>query len=218
MNIKGFRSMASMVIAVSALAGVVLTAGYAGANFARRPAPPVAPVIAVIDLESAFNQLQERTDLEAQLKAHRDELQAKLQTLSEEAKSRATEADQVPQGPEKTTKLREARDAAIRAEFEGQFSQKKLDETRGELRRELYLKIVEAVKQLSKQNNYALVLASDESAKIPLSDPDTVARAISFKRMLHVDSALDITTDVVTMMNNAYTSGVRTPPPAKRGK
>ena len=211
------RRLLASVIACTALAGVALTAGYAGANF-RRPAPPSAPIIAVIDLESAFTQLTERTDMEAQLKSQRDELQKRLQDLAEEATSKGTEADQLPSGPAKTAKLREARDARIRAEFEGQFSQKKLDESRGELRRELYLKIVDAVQKLSAQNGYALVLASDESAKIPLADPDTVARAISFKRMLHVDKALDITNDVVTTMNNDYSAGVRTPAPAKSGK
>lgn len=215
MKILAARSLIASVVACAALAGVALTAGYAGANF-RRPAPPSAPVIAVIDLESAFNQLAERTDMEAQLKAQRDELQNRLQTLADEAKSKGNEADQLS-GPAKTTKLREARDAAIRAEFEGQFSQKKLDETRGELRRELYMKIVDAVQKLAQQNNYALVMASDESVKIPLADPETVARAISFKRMLFVDKALDITNEVVNTMNNDYKAGVTTPAPAKGG-
>lgn len=172
-----------------------------------RPAPPAAPVIAVIDLESAFGQLQERTDLEAQLKARVAQLQKIVDDLEADAKSKKTEAENLPAGPAKTQKIREASEAILRTEVESQISQKKLEGMRGELRRELYLKIVDACQRLAKQNGYALVLASDESAKIPMADPDTVARAISFKRMLHVDPALDITGDVVTMMNNEHASG-----------
>lgn len=193
------RLLAALVLGVACAGGV----SVAGAHFAKA-APPSAPILAVLDLEAAFNGLTERTDLENQLRSMKEDLQSRLTEMQKGLKDKSEEIKPLPAGPEKTTKAKELRESALRMEVEGQISQKKLDEMRGELRRDLYLKIVDAVKRVSRQNNYAMVLASDEKVQIPLGDPEDVSRAITFKRMLHVDASLDITNDIITIMNNEY--------------
>lgn len=202
------RRVAGVSALVLGIGAVTWTAGVAGGNFAKM-APPSAPTIAVVDLEAAFNGLTERTDLENQLKQTRTEMQTKLDELQKQAGEKRGEIEPLPAGPQKIAKAKEFSEFLIRTEVEGQIAQKKLDAMRAELRRELYLKIVDAVQRVSKQNNYALVLASDEKVQIPLGDPEDVARAISFKRMLHVDPTLNITSDIITIMNNEYAATKR---------
>lgn len=216
MKSTGWNQRSALVaLGVVAIMTLGISAGIAGANF-RRPAPPAAPVIAVIDLEQAFDALNERTDLEAHLKTRQSQLLKAVEDLQAEAKSKQIEIDQLS-GASKVAKRREASEAILRSEIESQISIKKLDGMRAEMRRDLYLKIVDACQRLARQNGYAMVFASDDKVQVPMADSDTVSRAISFKRMLHVDPAMDITSDVVTSMNNEYASGVSTPPPAKRG-
>ena len=82
-----------------------------------------------------------------------------------------------------------------------------------EMLRELYLKINAAVQFLAKRDGYQLVLTSDEKVPVNAGDPDSVLRAISLKRMLYVDPAMDITPDVVSYLNLGYATGTS---PAKK--
>lgn len=197
------RRPALVVAASLALIGVALTAAVAGANFTRST-PPSAPMIATIDLEAAFDGIHERRDLEAQLKSTLDQYQADLKKKADEVESLQTTYAALT-GNAKQAKAKELREAVLRTEIEKQFSQKKLDEMRAEMRRDLYIKITDACKRNAKANGYSLVISNDEKATVPpLGDPDTVARAISLKRIIYTDPALDITSEVVTMMNNEY--------------
>jgi Skp family chaperone for outer membrane proteins len=188
------------VLAVGAVAGVTVASR-------ARVAPPAGATIAVLDLEATFDKLEQRKDLEANLKNQRDAAQAKLQELQNQIDAAKAEFEATPSGPQKLAKGRALRDIVIKGEFEAQFSQKRIDELRGELRRELYNRITDAVGRLGKQSGWGMVINSDAKAEIPMADADTVARAISIKRTIYVDASLDVTEDVVNFMNNEYRAG-----------
>lgn len=119
-------------------------------------------------------------------------------------KSDQEKIKQIPAGSDKDKAMKELREKAIRAEFEKQYAQKLLIEMQGEMLRDLYLKISEATGRMAKTNGYSLVIANDQKIEIPKGDPNEIGRAISSKRMLYSDGALDVTQELITMMNNEY--------------
>lgn len=199
-TVGGF-CVAAAVIALGALSGSV------GARLASKPAPPAAPIIATLDLEAVVTGLNERTDKEASLKSELANYQSKVDKLAEEVKAMQKSLENEPDGVGKMKMAKDFRDKAVRLEFEKQYAQRLLGELQGEMLRELYLKMVKAAQAQAKKNGYALVLASDERVQVPSGDPTDVTRAIAMKRMLHVDTSLDITQEIITLMNNEYAAG-----------
>lgn len=190
------------------LAGVVALTGlsWTGATAVARlnaAAPPANPVIATIDLEAVVEELAERKDKLASLTSSLADAQKKVDNLVAELKSDQSKIEALT-GTAKDVAVKELREKAIRAEFEKQYAQKLLIEMQGEMLRDLYLKISDATKRLAKKNGYSLVMTSDEKVEVPKGDPEAITRAIALKRMLYVDSGLDITNEVVAMMNNEY--------------
>lgn len=197
-------SRVSMVVALLICFCVAYAANRATAG--ARLAPPSAPIIAVIDLEEALSKLGERSDKEKTLKDQVAELQARINKYGEDLKSDQSKFE-LEIGPAKAAMGKQIREKMIRAEFEKQYSQKLLTESQGEMLRDLYVKISDAAKRVAEKNGYQIVLASDEKVNIPKGDPDGVTRAIALKRFLYVDPQLNITGEVVEMMNNEYAAG-----------
>jgi Skp family chaperone for outer membrane proteins len=199
-----FASRTALIVA-----GVIATlsaASLVGTAVARHSmmTPPPAPVIATVDLEGVVAALKERLDKELNLKASLSDAQKRVDTLVEEVKSDQEKIKQMPAGNDKDKAMKELREKAIRAEFEKQYAQKLLIEMQGEMLRDLYLKISEATGRMAKSNGYSLVIANDQKIEIPKGDPNEIGRAISSKRMLYSDGALDVTNELITMMNNEY--------------
>jgi Skp family chaperone for outer membrane proteins len=194
------------VLGVVALGSVGYLAGLAGAR-ASVMAPPTSPVIATLDLEQVVQALNERKDKETALQSSLGDAKAKVDRLGEEVKNERARVENMVAGPDRDRAIKEFREKAIRAEFETQYAQKLLVEMQGEMLRDLYLKISETSARLARKNGYSLVLASDQSVQIPKGDPQDITRAIALRRMIYVDGALDITQELVTMMNNEYAAG-----------
>jgi Skp family chaperone for outer membrane proteins len=210
------RWMAALAMAACVVGGTwVATRATASSPMA---APPAAPVVATIDMEEIIKGLKEREDKEKALSAKQKEYQDKLNQLTEDAKSEKSKIENMTDTPEKITAAKNLREKLIRAEFEKQYAERLLGELKGEMMRELYVKISEATKQLAKQNGYQLVLSSDQNVPVGSGDPDAVLRAIALRRVMYADPALDITADVVAYLNNQYAAGPTSAAPAPKKK
>ena len=106
----------------------------------------------------------------------------------------------------------------IRGEIEAQLANRKLDSQQADLFHELYTKVDTSIQEIAKQNQYHMVFVSDEAAKVPKGNSETVLRGITMKRMLYVDDTLDITEDVIRVMNNAYATAGGRPVPVANAK
>jgi Skp family chaperone for outer membrane proteins len=211
-NATGRRWMLGLAVVACVSVGAYVSRATAGAPF--KPSPPVPAVIATVDLEEIIKNLEERKQKEAALSAKATEYKTRITTLEDEAKSDKAKYEAEPDGPNKVAMGKALREKLFRMEFEGQYATKVLGEMQGEMLRELYQKINDAVRTIAQRNAYHLVMTSDEKAQVNGSDPDSVKRAIALKRMLYVDPAMDITADVVAYLNNQFAVGATTPAPA----
>lgn len=195
--------MAAALVGIAALVGV--GAGGVTASLHFR-APPSGPTIAVVDLEAVINKLSEKTDKFNQLaKSHKDKSD-ELAKLSDRVKAKEAEIKAMPDGPAKERAKMDYREMVYRGEFEAQFAGRQLDQMQGEVLRDLYLKIDEAATALARRNGYHMVIVSDEGVDIPKGNSESVMRGMLLKRFMYVDKAMDITDELVTFMNNAYTA------------
>jgi Skp family chaperone for outer membrane proteins len=159
-----------------------------------------------------FNQLNERTDAAASLKAYTQGLQGDLDKIANDLKNQEKLLDFAEGAGKKdiAVKLIEMR-AGARVKKE--VSEALVDQKQAEVFAAIYRKIEAASRQLAQKNGYTMVLVSDENVKVPDGPSQDTQRMISLKRFLFVDKeAHDITPDIITMMNNEYKAGVGTAP------
>jgi len=172
----------------------------------RLPAPP-ATVVATVDLERVLNGMNEKTTKEAELKDKIGELNLKIEDLKKQVDAEKAKFDALPEGADKKAKAETLRRLLYQLEFERQFGLRVLGELEGDLIRELYAKITAAVHDLAQRNGYTIVLANDEQVEVPQGNAENVQRTISLKRMLYVNTAHDITDELILMMNAQHGAG-----------
>lgn len=195
-----FLPAACLAAAVVGSAAVTAVGHSTGRPIA---APPAAVVVAVVDLEKVVDGLAERTEKEEGLKVRLKPITDKLQEMLNEANSLKKKLD-ITSGPEKVAVAKEVREKALRLDFEDRYAKSLQGEWQAEMLRDLYMKIDAAAEKLGKKNGYHLVLASDEKVEIPVGSNEDVNRTIALKRMLYVDPTLDVSDELVLMMNNDF--------------
>lgn len=184
-------------------AGAVGVAWNAGASAARYSMP--APVIATFELERVFAGLEERTTLEADLKAYGESLQRDLDAQVNKAKDLDGKATAMAAGPEKEAVIAQSVEAQLQARVKKELAEALLEQRRARTFTSLYAKIDAAVRKIADQNKYTLVLSSDEKVGVPVNaNTQDIQRVVSLKRVMFVNSAHDVTSDVITLMNNEF--------------
>lgn len=190
-------------------------AWHAGANTAavRPPAQPTA--VATVDIVEVFERLNERSDLEAQLQERLKSRQAQLEEISRNMRAIQDDLD-----PESGTlvrgtdryyeRVRELTEQRAVGEARSQAFQQIVSIDQGNLRRQLYTKIVAAVEKIAERDGIDIVLFDDSGFEIPgerepASNQD-VYRAIVTKSVIYTHPTADLTERVVTLMNNEYTA------------
>lgn len=210
------RWVAGMIVGIVGLVGVG-TGAVTAKNYLV--APPKGATIAVVDLEKLINGLDEKKAKADQFQKAYEVKRGELEALKVKIEEKQTALNTMPPGPARGKAAEDLRDMVIRGEMEAQLANRKLDGQQADLFHELYTKVDESVQQIAMQNGYHMVLVSDESAKVPKGNSETVLRGITLKRMLYVEDSLDITEDVIKYMNNAFAAaGVAPARPAVPAK
>lgn len=195
------RWVAGMIVGIVGLVGVG-TGVVTATNYLV--APPKGATIAVVDLEKLINGLNEKAAKADEFQKAFEAKKAELEVLKKRIDEKQVALNNMPAGAARSKAAEELRDMVIRGEMEAQLANRKLDGQQADLFHELYTKVDEAVKQIAVQNGYHMVLVSDEAAKVPKGNSETVLRGITMKRMLYVEDSLDITQDVISFMNNSF--------------
>src|SRR6185369_12030103 len=102
------------------------------------------------ELEEIIKQLNERVDKEKSLKGMQEDLQKRVDALVDEAKNAKSKFDNEPDGPGKVAMRKQVLEKLARADFEKQFAEKLLSDMKGEMLRDLYNKINDAVAKVAR--------------------------------------------------------------------
>lgn len=195
-------------VAVAACVAVGVTSWRAGANNAAATARP--SVVATVDIQKLINGLDELVARQKDFDRFRDELKAKV----EAKKKSLDDAEQAvkilpPSSPEMRVKQEEYRRLALEYKFEGEFTVHVIDERRGTIYSAIYRKIAEASARFAKQNGYDLIIANDSKADMPeVAGEEAIRAMIVSRQVVFASEAIDVTADMLAMMNNEFKAGV----------
>lgn len=194
--------------ALVALITCAFLAWRAGAQSA--PSAPTPPTVAMVNLEKVINNLEELATRNAEVTALREELQKGVDAKGAELSKMGDSLKILqPNSPEHKKTQQEALRKRVEIEVDGKIAEQLLDQKKAEVHRGLFIKIQDAVNRLAKQRGYALVLSHDGEIDIIEGQEGQVTRQIAMRRILYADKSLDVSDELLGMMNNEWRTGAK---------
>ncbi len=192
--------------AITTIALAAIFAISAKATSMRPPAQPTA--VATVDIAAIINGLEERKVLEDQLNARRETRKGQLEAVAKELEILEADIKMLEPGTdEQRDKLAQymERKAAADARLNALSRITSID--LGNVMRGLYGKIEDAIARISEREGYDVVLMDDSTFPLPENAPDSdVYRAIVTKGVIWRHDSVDVTDQVITLMNNEFTA------------
>ncbi|MBX3318220.1 MAG: OmpH family outer membrane protein [Phycisphaeraceae bacterium] len=166
-----------------------------------------ATAVAIVDLERVMEGLTEKKKREDDMRALIAQRQATLDDLKKQLDGLAKQIELTPKTDR--AKLREIKqrqiEIAAQAEARKQALQTLISLETGEILREIYLKINNAITRVAAKDGWDLVLLDNRSINIPEALTD---REINFiiqsRTVLHATNSVDISDDIITLMNAEF--------------
>lgn len=195
-------------------ATLVVTVSFvwrAGAQNGAQPLPPSH--IAAIDIPRLIAALDERSPREQQLQGFINNLNDELKARGEELEIASADMQLLVAGTsERRRKAEEVARMRVDMEVQGRWSEQLIDRRRAEVFADLFEKVRDAATKIAQQRGYDLVLSSDYEGDIPRDQEAQIRSVMSARRVLYVSPDIDITDDVVRLMNNEWHAGTATRP------
>ncbi len=202
------RSVVIVGLCLAAGLGCVFAGGHradAAAGVSAQRASATA--VAIVDLERVMNGLSEKKRREDDMKSLIGQRQASLDDLKKTLDGLAKQLEVLPKTDR--TKMREIKqkqiETAATAEARKQALQTLISLETGEILREIYFKINDAITRVAAKDGWDLVLLDNRSIDIPdaLTDRE-INFIIQSRTVLHASNSVDITDDIITLMNSEF--------------
>ncbi|MBO6739974.1 MAG: OmpH family outer membrane protein [Phycisphaerales bacterium] len=187
---------------------IAALAWQAGANSANTTRPPAQPTaVATVDIVTIFDQLTELKDLEAKLEQRRTSSQADLEEVNTRLKTISADLEAMTRGTEDyKNKVKDAMELQAVLKARSEALNQILSIERGSMTRDLYNKVSDAISRISDREGYDVVLFDDSTFIVPENAAyQDVYRAIVTRSLMYRHDSVDITNQVVSLMNSEYT-------------
>ncbi len=187
---------------------IAALAWQAGANNASNERPPAQPTaVATVDIVTIFDSLTELKDLESKLEQSRTTSQNALEEVNNRLKTISADLEAMTRGTqEHKEKVREAMELQAVYKARSEALNQILSIERGSMTRDLYNKVSDAIKRISDREGYDIVLFDDSTFVVPENAAyQDVYRAIVTRSLMYRNDGVDITDQVVSLMNSEYT-------------
>jgi|GEM_PF-1590843 len=166
------------------------------------------PIVATVSIADVINGLDEIEARQRQLQSFIEERDQMIVGLEQRFNGVKSEFDLLPSGAEKRAKAEDLERLRAQIRIESELAKVLIDRRRGEIFAELFAKIDAAVEQLARQRGYTIVLTTDEQAEIPSNPTEQQARAAIYgRRVMFASGEIDITGELVELMNNQWRTG-----------
>lgn len=205
------------VFTAGVLAASLVLAGFGmGALRQSRESAQTGTAVAVIDLSRVLEGLQEPKDRDADRRGRAAKITEELNKAGEDLERLQKETEELVRGSQqwrdKMLRLRQEAAALVaRRDAHQQF----LDREQLEFLRELYMRIADTGLRIAKRDGWELVIWDDRSLPVPMIGGDLAKSAtaldnsITSRRVLHAADRVDLTAQIITVMNNEYQAGRR---------
>ena len=200
------RTLNSIIPALLVLIDAM--AWQAGANSANNARPPAQPTaVATVDIVTIFDSLTELKDLETKLEQRRVSSQAALEEVNNRLKTISADLEAMTRGTEDyKNKVKDAMELQAVYKARSEALNQILSIERGSMTRDLYNKVSDAITRISEREGYDVVLFDDSTFIVPENAAyQDVYRAIVTRSLMYRNDGIDITNQVVSLMNSEYT-------------
>jgi Skp family chaperone for outer membrane proteins len=161
--------------------------------------------IAVVDIQEVFNQLTERADVEADIKARIDNLEKWEQDKQTELRQLKADLDIMsPDSPNFERTREKPERAVIALQVEIKIKQRQLEQEKAIQLEALYRKIIAGIGTIAQQRGYELVLLKDQMPDLRGANQQQIAALIQVRKLLYSADHLDITDQIKQKLNNDY--------------
>jgi len=202
--------MHTALLAAACISVIAFVAWRAGAEAAEQRPMAQPTSIATVNVEKVLNGLDELAELNRKLEERVKVRQADLDNLRKQLEDLQAQLDQLPASELERRRSLRAQIYELRetATARANVYQSLINIEKGEIIRPLYIKFSEAVKEVAAKQGYDLVLFDDRTLDVPQDTDVNVNRAIQQKRILFASESLDVTNEVILLMNQKFKAGV----------
>ena len=198
---------AALLLGATMIGATAWTVTARPAESAPAPAPVTVAIVEIARVMNGLNELKERNDVG---KIRGTELEKKLQEVEQTIKNIDAELETViPKDDIKrrTQAMADKFEAENLLKARFQAYKQLLDLENGDIIRDIYAKVILAIEDFAKKNNYDLVLLDDRGMMLPpVGGQERLKAIIENKRILFAKPELDITDRIITIMNNDHAS------------
>ena len=201
----------SSITPLLATLGILIAAfaWQAGAHSATATRPPATPTaIATVDVVTIFDQLQELQDLEADLDNRKSTRQSQLDEVNNQLKAITADLEVMNRGTDEyKDKVREAMEMQAVYKARSDALNQILSIDRGNMMRDLFTSVSDAISRVADREGYDVVLFDDSAFVVPENVPhQEVQRAIVTRSLIYRHNSIDITNQVIDLMNSEYST------------
>lgn len=160
------------------------------------------PVIATLDLERVFNEINRRNVAEAALAQELEGYRGQAEDLKAQAERQKTDLELLVPGTEKYEKAeKEWVTTVLNYKAMVAFIQAKLDAVRAGARREIYDAITTAAAEFAKANGIDFIITNDSGLELQEGKDIQIVQQLALRRVVFASAAFDVTDDLITWMN-----------------
>lgn len=200
----------TLFLAAACLAVVGVVGWQAGASSTETRVYAQPTAVAIVNVEKALNELKELKTRNADLEARVKNRQAELDSLNSQLEKLSADLEQLPTDAQERRREVRAKIFEVRETAKARASayQSLINIEKGEIIRPLYIKLQAAIEEIAQKQGYDLVLFDDRGIQIPNEVDRVVNQAIQEKRVLFAADSLDITDQIILLLNSKFDAGV----------
>lgn len=167
-----------------------------------------APKIGVVNISKVFDNYKKKRVLEEDLRVTREQKSRVLREKDKEIKRLADEIKMLELGSD-VRKKREAEFEKKQVEFRSftEVTSAALGDRKREITEKLYLEIAAAVEEYGRSNGFDLIIKW-ENVEIKSDNMEELLYKINQKTVLYAAETVDITQQIIDMVNNKYSKEI----------
>lgn len=188
------------------IVAVLVAFGFVGALVLTPLAMPEPQLrVAVVDLQRLFDNLEEKVDMNVELRLLQEKANQAIQQLAQRAKKLEDQLKFFQKESEKRKELeKQLTELKTRARVRIQEEDKKITQKTIEFTRRIYKKMTEEISDYARRKGYSLILKVQKPELPREGRLDQINRLIAERIVLFSGGVPDITDEVRDIMNRKY--------------
>ena len=193
-----------------ALCVIAFVGWRAGAEATEQRLAAEPSAVAVVNIEKALNSLNELADKNEALRKRVEARQGEIDTLKAQLEGIDAELELLADNAIEQRRELRARKFEITETSKARMNayQSLINIEKGEIIKPLYEKLVEGIGEVAAKEGYDLVLFDNRNLQVPTDVQAVINEVIQQKSILYASDSMDITDQVIALMNNKYKEGL----------